>query len=519
MGIKSGFSKAKNRIASEIRRLGDWYPIARMSGGRLTSKYSLVSKKRVSPQLARQLYYNSHDDYKLGGGLAKPIINTAVGFMGTPRMKVEDEEASEVLTSFMNENTSKTQRTHRNTLRDGRSYVRLTRSQLGYSALYPEKDAVLRYQILKPEEIQEVEKHVFTGEPIRYVIETTHQISDSTESTITQEITPDTIETSVRGEAPEGLEEGIADNPWGFIPIVEFNNEKESDQVEPRSDLEGVEPYIKAYHDVFLHAIQGSKLHSTPRLKMTVKDVAGFLQNNFGVTDPQKFIKEGRQIDLEDKDLLIFTEEGEDAEYIEVESAIGSAEPLLHLIFYCIVENSETPEFTFGAHLPANYASVREQMPVLIRKVSRKREAVNEPWSRLARCVLAMTSIAENRHFSTHQTELDWDTIDPRDSGEKAEELSNVVDALTDALDARIISHKTAVDYLRRFVEDMPAYAEDDEDRSERDRILQGIDELYPNGTDDGNGEIDPGNAFQAEVVELFEKYHTGTNNAREGGG
>ena len=42
-----------------------------------------------------------------------------------------------------------------------------------------------------------------------------------------------------------------------------------------------MEPYLKAYHDVRLHAMQGSKMHSTPRLKLKLKDVQAFLQNNF----------------------------------------------------------------------------------------------------------------------------------------------------------------------------------------------------------------------------------------------
>ena len=36
--------------------------------------------------LARQLYHNTADDYKLGGAFAKPVVNTTVAFMGVPRL-------------------------------------------------------------------------------------------------------------------------------------------------------------------------------------------------------------------------------------------------------------------------------------------------------------------------------------------------------------------------------------------------------------------------------------------------
>jgi len=58
--------------------------------GRWNVPYVLNSS-RVDYKLARQLYHNTHDDYKLGAGFTKPIINTLAGFMGVPRFHCEDE--------------------------------------------------------------------------------------------------------------------------------------------------------------------------------------------------------------------------------------------------------------------------------------------------------------------------------------------------------------------------------------------------------------------------------------------
>ena len=103
-----------------------------------------------------------------------------------------------------------------------------------------------------------------------------------------------------------------------------------------QSDIEPIEPYVKAYHDVMLHALKGSKMHSTPKLKLTLKDVPRFLKNNFGVEDPVEFAKEGGTINLDGHEILFFTE-GENAEFIEVKSATGDAKGLLKLLFYWVI--------------------------------------------------------------------------------------------------------------------------------------------------------------------------------------
>ena len=128
-------------------------------------------------------------------------------------------------------------------------------------------------------------------------------------------------------------------NKWGFLPIVQFSNERDSSAANGRSDLEVIEPFMKAYHDVMIQALQNHKIHSIPRLKMKLKDVRSFLENNFGIKDPVEYAKEGKTIKLEGKELLLFMD-GEDADYIEIKSPIESTEVLLKFLFYCIVDAS-----------------------------------------------------------------------------------------------------------------------------------------------------------------------------------
>jgi hypothetical protein len=328
-----------------------------------------------------------------------------------------------------------------------------------------------------------------TGIAHEYVLKSEHSwIEDGEERncTIVQRINRDVRNIEIEGDTPPGLEAGEQINPWGFIPIAHFRNEPDSTDIYGRSDLEAVEPYLKAYHDVMLHAIQGSKMHSTPRLQLKLKDVATFLMNNFGINDPKKFAEEGGAISLDGHELLIFQEEGEEAGFIEVRSATGDAAVLLKLLFYCIVDVSETPEFAFGVHTPSSLSSVKEQMPILIRRIARKREHFTESWQRLARIVLAMTAQGEARAFPTYATTLLWDEIDPRDESEVADTLEKIARALSTAIMNGFISMEAAAMFFARYVDTMNEWLSDDpEVPGERERIVR--TKILMNRLDDGD--------------------------------
>ena len=470
-----------NRVTGEISKLRQsitgrlgW----RFFGGSLGPVYQLNSSK-VDYKRARALYHNEDDDYKLGGGFAKPLINTAVGFMGVPSFRTEDPEAQEVLDDFFGANVSRMQQVHRDALRDGDCYVWVTREEEEDAALYPETDgARLIFNIIPPEQVREVVRDPITGTVREYVLESVHTWTDGSGNrrrcTVVQRISTDRRLIQIEGDSPPDIQPGEDMNPWGFIPITHFRNESDSVDAFGRSDLEAVEPFLKAYHDVMLHAIQGSKLHSTPRLKLQLRDVAGFLLNNFGIEDPAKFAAQGGKINLDGHEVIIFAEEGEDAGFVEVRSATGDAAALLKLLFYCIVDVSETPEFAFGVHTPSSLSSVKEQMPILVRRIARKREHFTEAWQRLARIVLAMMAQAEGRAFATYATTLLWDEVDPRDEIEVADTLEKISRALNTALLGGFISYEAAAMFFAQYVDTMNDWLSDDKEvPGERERIIK----------------------------------------------
>jgi len=441
-------------------------------GGSWNVPYVLNSS-RVDYELARQLYHNTHDDYKLGAGFAKPIINTLAGFMGVPHFRGQDEEAQNVLDEHINRWVSRMQRTHQLSLRDGDCFVMLANLE-NDDPLFPDEENRIDYIIIPPEQVADIEMDPITRKPVAYTIKARSKWDEGRrEYTVTQKITADRITVIVEGDAPEGLTNEIRPNPWGFIPIVHFKNEPEETELYGTSELEPIEPYMKAYHDVMLHAMQGSKMHSTPRLKLKLRDVQGFLQNNF--PEALKAVQRGEQanIDLKGHELLIFTDE-EDASFIEAQSTIGDAEALLKLLFYCIVDVSEVPEFAFGVHTPSSHASVKEQMPLLVRRVARKREMVTENWQTLARMLLVMYSKKTGKKFESYEVGITWDAVIERDEREYADTINTLVNALNTALFGGFISLDAAVDLLAQYIDTMREYATDDPELpGERERIIK----------------------------------------------
>jgi len=464
-------------VAGEISRLRTFFTsIWTLRTGGVMNAYKLDSS-RVDYVKARQLYENTNDKYKLGAGFARPMINTTVGFMGVPRLRSKDNAAQQVLEDFFSDNTSKMQRVQRNALRDGDCFVFITREEQADAALYPEAKTRLMLNIIPPEQVTHIIRDPLSGDVKEYVLQSVNNWLDEKDIprqvVILQRISSGKRIIKVTGDVPLGMMGGEENNPWSFVPIVHFKNEGDETKEYGQSDLEPIEPFLKAYHDVLLHAIQGSKMHSTPRLKFKIKDLSAFLRNNFAITDPQDFASKGGSISLDGHEFFIF-QDNEDVDFIEVKSSTGDAATLLKLIFYCIVDTSETPEFAFGVHTPSSLSSVREQMPILIRRIGRKREQFTESWQRLARIVLAMTSQAEVRMFSTYATVLEWDEVDPRDQKELAEVLEKVTASLDTALKGNFISLEAAVQFLAQHINTMNDYISDDPELpGERERIMK----------------------------------------------
>ena len=457
--------------------------------------YTLDSS-RVDYALARELYRNTNDRYKLGAGFAKPIVNTTAGFMGAPHFTHADPEADQELERAFQRWTGKVLRINRNTLRDGDVFARIA---LMPSRFKPDEQQ-FELLLIPPEWVTPIVDPL-TGGWQQVVIRHPVVVTDASgrkqqDYTIVETLTPTQriIEADGRAPAEVRAQNRTEPNPWGFVPIVHFKNEAEENQLFGLSDLEPVEPFMKAYHDVMLFAVQGSKLFSRPKAKFKLKDVQKFLSDNFS----EEEIKGGK-LKFADKEIFLL-QEVDDAAFITADSGLQGITTLLEFIFMCIVDVSETPEFAFGTAVASSKASVSEQMVPLARKIRRKRGQFEEYYSELAGMYLAMWAQVENRTLDTFHVDVGWDEVSPRNDKEVAETVKTLVEGLVQAVESNLMSLDAATEFLREFVPSMLPWVDPDADDDERRRVAKTMQLM--NRLRDGQGLIpgeEPGTGDQEE--------------------
>lgn len=489
---------------SALRDQGRFFP----TFGSVFKEYSLDSS-RVNYQLARDLYRNRADLYKLGAWAAKPVVNTAAGFMGSPNFRHVDPEAQGVIDEGPGTWQGKFLRINRDGHRDGDVYVRL----LPRVSRFADKgeDPEIEIQIIAPEWVDptydsltgEFSEVIITWPVFRKETDGTGRVVQKTSYTVTERITP-TERSLVAGPgAPLGTQEKLdamleedRSNPHGFIPIVHFRNEADANALFGQSELEPIEPFMRAYHDTLKAAVQGARMMAKPKTQFQLKDVDKFLIRNFGAN-----YRSRDKLDFAGRDVYLMFE-GEQVEVMSADSGLVGITTLLEFIFYCVVDVSETPEFAFGTAVASSKASVSEQMPVLGRRIERKRGEWGDPYGEFCSMYLALTArMGKLTSIDTYRVDTDWDEFSPKDEGEQATMLNNLVGALVTGVEAGLISHEAAVDFARQYVPTMLDYViegKKPDEVDEKDRIVDGLAFLerlrsgeLPKEDDDGAGDVD----------------------------
>lgn len=458
--------------ATKLRKPGD-LPTLRMS---FSSTYRLDSSE-IDYSLARKLYYNTDQRYKLGAGFSRPAIDVPTGFMGVPRLLAEDpqSDAQKWLDRSMKTWSGDVIQAHKMAMRDGEVLVRLRPMNRApaYSALYGEEDKDLELALVPTEAFEilgkDEDNDALEAIKVKHVFLKRIADSDTLQQVVLWEmVTADQIILEYEnGEEPKR----ILPNPLGFVPAVHLENEPERHQLHASSDLEPLEPYLKFYNDVMLHAGSASALHSTAKLVVRTMDVERFLQNNFSDTE----ISEGR-LKFKNKDVLFF-ESGqpvintsgssiyaEGAEIIQATAPLGDTNTLLEYIFLNIVDVSEVPEWAFGGAIASSKASVSEQGAPLVHKVSRKRTMAEGSWKLLGRMAIKQILNIKGR------VDCEWDSLAMRDLKTEAEAFRNFAESLLALNDGQTVSKITVNEVLRKLLPEILPYEVDDE-TIEADRI------------------------------------------------
>lgn len=443
----------------------------------------VVDKTEVNYSLCRQLYLNSHENYKLGAGFAKPIVNSIVAFMGIPTFNTSDIVGEEVIKKYLLDCQSTFIKIQRNLLREGDCYVLVTNEKVN-NKLYKD-ELLINFKVLLPERVTLIKNE--NGTITKAIIKTTIEYVDEDEQNIKYKVTEIWTDSMYQvkydfTEIPNGFQkpvEILQPNQYGFIPIIHFKNEHEEFRQSGTSELESVEPYMRAYHEVMLDSLRSTKLNSSPKLKIKVQNLQNFLNNNFTTEEIAT-----KQLKLSKKDVLFVGEE-DDLGYVEVSATNHNI--LLELLFMCIVDTSETPEFLFGTAVSSSKASVGEQMTPLMKKISRKRSAINDSYQLLARMVFSIYNDNNVTNLvSDFQTKIFWEDTDSIDDNMKANTINTIITGLNAGIEGKIISYESAIDYLKQYIETMS-----DSFEEEKTKILKQYDEMQEDFTTDLQNQID----------------------------
>lgn len=432
-----------------------------------------LDSSRVNYDLARALYRNTEDRYKLGAAFARPVVNSTAGFVGAPHFSHRDREADGALEEFAAAEASRLIRAVRNAVRDGDVFVRVVHER---DPLTPDQQR-FGLRLLPPEWVTPI-LDPLTGALqeviIRYPVEQRDR-DGRVQGTyhVIETLRRDARILEADGRAPAEVRERLAreprENVWGLIPVVHIRNEPEEYATWGASDLEPLEPFLRAYHDVMLYAVQGARMFARPKVRFTLQDVDAFLERNF---TPEE-IQSGRlRFDTREVFLL---QDGEEVAFITADTGLSAITTLLKFLFFCIVDVSETPEFAFGTAVSSSKASVSEQMVPFARKIRRKRGQLEEPMQELAGIYLAMWARVNSRKLDTYRASIGWEEIQPRDDRELAQTVATLVGGLTQAVDAGLMSLDAAADFLREFVPSMLPWVDKDADDDERRRVIRSL--------------------------------------------
>jgi len=479
--ITNALSRAFNRLA-----YGETDPYAplRQDGAAITGTGwwpgpgGAFDTSRVDYERARKLYRNQIPQYKLGAHFSRPIINYTAGYIGVPHFKSKADvpEADQALNDFDERFVARFLTVNRNMLRDGDVFARLDYVQDKLDPRQRRFDIRLEHPGWCTPNLDPVsgewESLVITH-PVYPTMRPDSQAKPS--YVITETLTAETILIKADERAPSEVRlkypgEPIP-NPWGFIPVVHYKNEPEENQLFGVSDLEPLEPLMRAYHDTMMVGNQGIRLFAKPKVKFILKDVNRFLADNFPGWRP------GQPVNFQGHEIFLLTQD-EDANYITAEPGTQGVGTLLEYLFFCILQTAQVPEFVLGTAVASSRASVDTQMGPFVKTIERKRLMSTDPYVETHEMFLAMAAKAPGfglPQLETYEVEPAWPEIQAKDEKAVADTLLSLFQAFQVGTSSGLVSMDAANEFLRDFVPTLLPWLDSSGTEDERRRVMSSL--------------------------------------------
>lgn len=435
-----------------------------------------LDKTTVTFEAARQLYRNDSADTVLGGGFCRPIVDLAVSFMQLPVASHDDEQ----LVNYLNDCfhvywPAQLQEVFRNALRDSKTFVRMDQPRTTNPLVSEDERMHMKIRTLEPERC----KLLYAPDDPCWVARAYINHWVEMEDEVNQDVTDPRQKPKIKEHEiieiidPEGyryydktenvwLDSWATGNPYGFVPVLEVWNEYDSSLSGGQSEYEGPLPFIRAFHEVLLQGLQAHRYHSTPKVKIRVKNIVTFLRNNFPeVLDNNGVVKAQSTLNWKGREAIIF-EADEDADFLEARSVLGDTKTLLEFLIDCISIASETPEWAFmRVEEGTSQGAMNAQTLPFERKIQRKRIMFTPYIQQLAKMALVMS----NREPETIQ--VIWPQIRPETLIQVAQAFQQLLMGIDVARNAKLMSDDTAMKIISRFVPEMKSPGQERQDAEE----------------------------------------------------
>lgn len=435
-----------------------------------------VDYARNDYDLFRAIYWASRyngrgEKYLLGSAFGKPVVNSAAAFViglgvgvTVTRRGEESDEATETATEQINEWLRENQATIydavKHSYRDGDTYLYVDEfgkvteldantvtvmldpvsgETIGFDVLEvveernPDGGQTTNYQILKQ----------YRRDSIRYTKLDAHgkKVSTIFDKVFTTEgtVTPTENQEFLPGELV-----------YRQLPVVHVTNEKEPKQIYGNSEYQNLLVFMRQYHGVLAEGVKGVIYNSTPVpvFKGVQDDSALEADSHKDKIDSEsddEYADKGKLSWGQESVVYLEGEKG-DAKFLQADDIMPDVKEALKVIFYNVIEASETPEFVFGTAVQSSKSSTETQMPIMIQKAKRKRTQLSGAIKELVKAYIDRQIRISNPDFFQFQNrELDIRVDFPELVDEDKKLNKEIVQLL---LQEGLISDQTAVDQL-----------------------------------------------------------------------
>jgi hypothetical protein len=217
---------------------------------------------------------------------------------------------------------------------------------------------------------------------------------------------------------------------------------------------------MRAFSEVLGQGLQAHKYHSTPKVVMSLSDVAPFIKNNFpeAVNPETGEIMPYAEISWRGREIL-FLQTGDSMEFLEATSVLGDTTILLEFLIDCICIASQTPEWAFMRVSSGTANSDRNAQTVpFLKKIDRKRRDFTKPFQELLKMVMVANG------FIPVRAELSWEIVRPDDLVVMTQAFQQLVMGLEVAVARGEISDETYRRMIKQFLPAMKTTQQEEKD-------------------------------------------------------